>query len=720
MSCDTSDEVESTTSGAHFKMKSNMMYKFFNEPVDALDLRLTKAEASLSSLPADPLFGQVVKEELGETKQSEGPIDYSEVQVFSPDSNSEDRVTSTKVNCDPDYEYEDAGEAEEFASHNQQTVDEESQLSAIQRVILKSNSLKSLRKGERFHPYHRISPIPWRSLLPPNKNRQTPDNMSPEPLDCGDYQYHSAIHLSPNIVKHTSQPYRSRYHHRHSSSISDFSANEHHNDEFERAGDEDSLLYHRRHREGQIWEDQRTSLRNLIKSTRYPGESECGTGFLNWPKENQKRKECESSINDIQTKHTHFKTEATDHDCIDQRISLAENSYQQNPLLLSCDRNHNSSDLLYCNEKRLRQLRSLHSNSCFQVPPSHEYLARSRELLNETRQSEDDDVQGRCKDYSSYRPCKGSPLTPHTEPSQRFSSVIVRNRLSAENSLPLPDRDFKVKEEESLERVEGKDERTELHTDVYNIENDYKPRRLQSYDQVPEQMEADRHWLNNIQRLRTGFAYQMLEAQRQQLQGSHYHDAMRLGQPNPEKLPYAPYQILNKSVPKLQYISKEEASPNKNINPHVLSSMDKFLPPGTRSPSETIALVNQMNSFLRRSEHPSYTSHNHLHSRVSSNSFPDQETYSKGYDNTLDNMAESGSKGKRGRPRKHAPKIPLPPLYVFIRNLLHNMAYNPSVIAWVDEQGGCFKVTNTTEFARTWGRMKSNRYISLDVTIGKG
>ena len=25
------------------------------------------------------------------------------------------------------------------------------------------------------------------------------------------------------------------------------------------------------------------------------------------------------------------------------------------------------------------------------------------------------------------------------------------------------------------------------------------------------------------------------------------------------------------------------------------------------------------------------------------------------------------TRGKRGRPRKHAPKIPLPPLYVFIR-----------------------------------------------------
>ncbi len=32
--------------------------------------------------------------------------------------------------------------------------------------------------------------------------------------------------------------------------------------------------------------------------------------------------------------------------------------------------------------------------------------------------------------------------------------------------------------------------------------------------------------------------------------------------------------------------------------------------------------------------------------------------------------SSSLAKGKRGRPRKHAPKIPLPPLYVFIREAL--------------------------------------------------
>merc|ERR550517_2225240 len=67
------------------------------------------------------------------------------------------------------------------------------------------------------------------------------------------------------------------------------------------------------------------------------------------------------------------------------------------------------------------------------------------------------------------------------------------------------------------------------------------------------------------------------------------------------------------------------------------------------------------------------------------------------------------SRNKRGRPRKHAPKVPLPPLYVFIRNLLYSPAYNPSIVAWVDQAAGCFKVSSTVEFARTWGRMKANR-----------
>ena len=51
------------------------------------------------------------------------------------------------------------------------------------------------------------------------------------------------------------------------------------------------------------------------------------------------------------------------------------------------------------------------------------------------------------------------------------------------------------------------------------------------------------------------------------------------------------------------------------------------------------------------------------------------------------------------------------------RNLLHNVTYNPSVISWVDEVAGCFKINNTVEFAATWGRMKSNRWVSEKTVI---
>ena len=55
----------------------------------------------------------------------------------------------------------------------------------------------------------------------------------------------------------------------------------------------------------------------------------------------------------------------------------------------------------------------------------------------------------------------------------------------------------------------------------------------------------------------------------------------------------------------------------------------------------------------------------------------DLEEEGEEVETTSSSLAAEGrhSKGKRGRPRKHAPKIPLPPLYVFIRNLLHNQGW---------------------------------------------
>ena len=77
-------------------------------------------------------------------------------------------------------------------------------------------------------------------------------------------------------------------------------------------------------------------------------------------------------------------------------------------------------------------------------------------------------------------------------------------------------------------------------------------------------------------------------------------------------------------------------------------------------------------------------------------------------------LADPGGNGKRGRPRKHAPKVPLPPIYVFIRNLLYNRYYNPRVVSWVNEAYGIFRINNTNDFARTWGLMKTNRGVKMN------
>merc|ERR1719282_804007 len=70
---------------------------------------------------------------------------------------------------------------------------------------------------------------------------------------------------------------------------------------------------------------------------------------------------------------------------------------------------------------------------------------------------------------------------------------------------------------------------------------------------------------------------------------------------------------------------------------------------------------------------------------------------------------DCSQEARRGRPRKYPPKVTIPPLYIFVRNLLYNTGYNPGVVAWVNIEEGSFRITSTQEFARTWGQMKSNR-----------
>lgn len=61
----TTDSREEGGGSLHQTPKQMFMKKFFNEPVDALDLRLAKAEENLSTLPADPFTD--IRHEVKET-----------------------------------------------------------------------------------------------------------------------------------------------------------------------------------------------------------------------------------------------------------------------------------------------------------------------------------------------------------------------------------------------------------------------------------------------------------------------------------------------------------------------------------------------------------------------------------------------------------------------------------------------------------------------------
>ena len=79
--------------------------------------------------------------------------------------------------------------------------------------------------------------------------------------------------------------------------------------------------------------------------------------------------------------------------------------------------------------------------------------------------------------------------------------------------------------------------------------------------------------------------------------------------------------------------------------------MHQSRPSGSLQPSSTVtSLQQQQASPPDRSTSPA---------SPSSTSMPTSSTQPE--------VLVPATKGKRGRPRKHAPKLPLPPLYVFIR-----------------------------------------------------
>lgn len=142
-----------TTRPSHRKLKNDIMYKFFNEPVDALDLRLTKAEAALSL--ADPWEEKEAKdyddsvEGEDDGEDEEGPLDFSEAPApHSP----VDRPSS-----DISDEYWD-----DHDNNNEDTGDKYPDLSSDVQFIT-ARSLRSFRN----HPYSRTQSLYSPRLNPP-------------------------------------------------------------------------------------------------------------------------------------------------------------------------------------------------------------------------------------------------------------------------------------------------------------------------------------------------------------------------------------------------------------------------------------------------------------------------------------------------------------------------------------------------------------------------
>ena len=138
------------------------------------------------------------------------------------------------------------------------------------------------------------------------------------------------------------------------------------------------------------------------------------------------------------------------------------------------------------------------------------------------------------------------------------------------------------------------------------------------FKQEPEDLKSPQ-WLSKIQQLRTDFAFQMLEARRRQ--GCEQ-----------EHLYYPP---------SLQFISQLSAPRDPcNQQPDQVKG----------NPGGAKGALDLVNTFLQRMEHPRQSSEENLLSSTTSPSLP-----------VAPSLHPANRLGKRGRPRKHAPKVSLFP-----------------------------------------------------------
>ena len=652
------DEKEkSSPQEPQFKLKSNLMNKFYNEPVDALDLRLAKAEENFSLLPVDP-FTEIKQEEAEQHSvcSDEHPLDYSEVQVATPGTEYlDEKSESPKLSYKSGEEISRENPPLEYKS--------ETSVKDIQRVTLRASSSSHTLAHSTFQQGSsgwRISPIPWRNLL------------------------------APGSQDSEEQPREARFHNQ---SIEDQISPYHFDNR-------DNLSSKYENSDSTAYVGSRSPPTNLSQKNFYAervpslieGRVAGRINTINYQREHFDRKREYEHIQPSEREFSQakrFKYFADTQD-IDHRISLVESTGSDNPLLPSSELIFPYHHRPYA-DKNAKLWGKPWSGNVY-VPPSEKYQNRCQELIGgrpeSFRQNQQFSEPNHVEKTERQIHQTTNQTFSETKP-QRMNSVIVRN-ISGKACNPT-----------------SPQANTQQHNEVCKDEGaKYEPKQLleNQHPSFPHDL-MDRNLFKKLQNLRAGFAYKVMEAQRNQEFGPpHFHpgDYTNSRFPNhlsrkvSNEIPFSdtvqlhhPHQIRDSMHPKKQMNKTGHKTLYDLANNSKIESAHNVIP----KPEQ----IYQCSSTI--------TSNSAI--KESAKSFSCDE-FSE-YQNPEASISSTQGKGKRGRPRKHAPKLPLPPLYVFIRNLLHNPAYNPSVVAWVDEAGGCFKVTNTSEFAKTWGRMKSNR-----------
>jgi len=657
------NKEETFSPGTQFKLKSNLMNKFFNEPVDALDLRLANAEENLSSLPVDP-FTEIKQEE--EEKQSffsgEYPLDCSEVQVATPaPAYLDERIESPTYRKRDDVFYENDIPP---LIYKESVKPNETTLKDIQRVTLRASSSSHTLSPSNYQQDPsgwRISPIPWRNLIAPGQQ----DLYSEEPVLDTRYQGQVNDYRLPayNFQNRNGPPPRYE--------------------------DQDKFF-----------EGPRSNLsqRNYYADRPPVNDGQClvpkRINVIDYGRENLHHKRLHDQIPraDVNGPPAKRFKQFVDTEDIDRRISLAESIDRiENPLFSNRELNNevNRSCQQKYEDKNALWWKNFPSEK-LHVPPSQKYMNRYQELLGErpenTRLSQQISESNHHERPESHaqQPTNGSmsDIKP-----QRMNSVIVRNL----SGMP-----------KNVNTNSGLSQRSGTNGEIFKDDTEkYSMNQIPQgnpHPFPPENGVMDQNWFKKLQNLRAGFAYKMMEAQRQQGFGPHpyhpqdYNTNARFPNNQPTKM--------SNEIPLPDAYMRHPPKPAYEVPYHLANNLKTDVAHQISKQPEQIyncsSTVTSNNTCSTAGE-----------VKQSDNSQKVDE-FAPTHENAIVSSNMSG-KGKRGRPRKHAPKLPLPPLYVFIRNLLHNPAYNPSVVSWVDDEGGCFKVTNTLEFAKTWGRMKSNR-----------